>query len=31
MAAAKACLVEMKKLDAANQMTQFGNKLNDGC
>ena len=30
MAAAKACLVEMKKLDAANQMTQFGNKLNDG-
>ena len=30
MAAAKACLVEMKKADAANQMTQFGNKLNDG-
>ena len=30
MAAAKATLLEMQKVDAANQMTQFGMKLNDG-
>ena len=30
MAAAKACLMEMKKVNAADQLTQFGNKLNEG-
>ncbi|HIA43892.1 MAG TPA: aminotransferase class III-fold pyridoxal phosphate-dependent enzyme, partial [Gammaproteobacteria bacterium] len=30
MAAAKATLLELQRVDAAKQMTEFGNKLNEG-